>query len=57
MPKYKSDHTVGEAIAELLKHDPDAELWVEGSDGLCIPWNGEWSWIGSAVVLRADRRD
>lgn len=54
MPKYKSDHTVGEAIRALQQHDPDAELWLEGN-GYCVPWNGEWAWIGKAVVLREDK--
>lgn len=54
MPKYESDHTVGELIAVLQEHDPDAELWLQGG-GVCVPWNGEWGWIGAAIVLREDK--
>lgn len=54
MAKYKSDHTVGEAIRLLQEHDPNAELWLEGN-GYSVPWNGQWAWIGSAVVLREDK--
>jgi hypothetical protein len=56
MSKYKSDHTVGEAIELLLNHDPDAELWVQG-DGVCVPWSGEFRWYGSAVILTEDRSE